>query len=142
MRQIVFRGRCFNSPTWVYGLPYIEGIDTNGEKWVSIRQPKENGGFTSYTVDPETIGQFTGLYDKNGKEIYEGDIIRSFDSTGLPIIHSIVWLESCAKFVAQLDSDSKYGRTCCDLDKDWIDEFCKEVIGNCWSNPELLKGGK
>jgi len=135
MRTIKFRGYDKGSGLWRYGLLLVDG-----EKYY-IAQIIQ-GKLVKWLVDPNSIGQFTGLKDKNGKEIYEGDIIRSFDSTGLAIIHSIVWLESCAKFVAQLDSDSKYGRTCCDLDKDWIDEFCKKVIGNRWDNPELLKGGE
>ena len=130
MREIRFRGKRTDTKEWVYGYLADGDMICN---WSKDR--------ISYEVIPHTVGQFTGLHDKNGKEIYEGDIIRSFDSEGEPIIHSVVWCGPCAKFSALLDSNSKYGRTYCDLDKDWIDKFCKEVFGNIYDNQEFLKGG-
>jgi hypothetical protein len=70
--------------------------------------------------------QFTGLLDKNGKEIYEGDIIRAFDSMGEAIKHEIKWRQDLCAFTAH---------------QKWIDESKFEVIGNIYENPELIALG-
>jgi uncharacterized phage protein (TIGR01671 family) len=134
MRTIKFRGKSKKTGEWIIGY-YLKnrGIDfvcpdefANGKTW------------EDYEVIPETVDQFTGLLDKNGKEIYEGDIIRSYDSENNPIIHSISWDNQKACYVATMPQSPLLGGS---IDKDWMDEFEKEVIGNVFDNPELLKGG-
>ena len=86
-----------------------------------------------------TVCQFTGIKDKNGKEIYDGDIIRSFDSNGNEIIHYIEWRETEARFVAVYDYINKWHiDLTCGLHQKWIDEYGKEIIGNIYDNPEIL----
>lgn len=81
------------------------------------------------------IGQFTGLYDKDGEELYEGDIIRSFDSDGNSILHHIEYRG--ASFVAILkDSFPLYGNI---MTQDWLKEFKKTIIGNIYDNKEYLE---
>lgn len=134
MREIKFRG-C-SCGEWYYGNLYIRKHEEFGDSAYII-------GYTetpsTTIVDINTIGQFTGLHDKNGKEIYEGDIIRSFDSKGGPIIHYIKYDDEEAGFVTILKGCKKgdfgYGRCY----QQWITECEKEVIGNIHDNFDLLK---
>ena len=131
MRTIKFRGRSGNS--WAYGNLHIVEHEEYGDSAYII------GSGSTTIVDINTIGQFTGLYDKNRKEIYEGDIIRSFDSKGDPIIHYLLYDNKEAGFVAILKGSAKgdfgYGRCY----QQCITGCEKEVIGNIYDDPELLK---
>lgn len=123
MREIKFRAK--HGKEWVYGDLHL----------LSRMPHIHPDSSTSLSIDMKTIGQYTGLKDKNGKEIYEGDIIRSFDSNGEAILHCIVWEE--ARFVALFKG--RYFSSKCSLKQDWLDEFDKEVIGNIYDNKGLLK---
>lgn len=89
-------------------------------------------------VIPETVGQFTGLLDKNGKEIYEGDIIGCHNPD---IKHLIFYNEKQGRFMAALNGDiENYFVGVCGFDDSrWTGS--KKVIGNVYDNPELLEGG-
>lgn len=128
-RTIKFRGKCLHSDEWCFGslVDYkdeemeIQGFDVFCEgfdKWNEI------------SVDPDTVGQFTGMYDCNGKEIYEGDILRtSISKNGIGFVR---WNIENASFVVQMKNSAQ-----------WYDLWRGyEVIGNIYDNPELLKGGK
>ena len=78
--------------------------------------------------------QFTGLLDKNGKEIYEGDIICSKASNGNPINHLIKFFIPESKFVGYYHLDESLGFS--SLSQKWIKEHKKEIVGNIYSNPE------
>ena len=133
-REIKFRGKTINGNEWIYGPTISQGtIKRKANKWfMEVAENKWKG------LQPNTLGQYTGLKDKNGKEIYEGDIIRSFDSNDDAILHYIVWEE--ARFVALYKGRNFSSK--CFLKQDWLDEFDKEVIGNIHDNPELLKYGR
>lgn len=88
-------------------------------------------------VDPATVGQYTGLKDEHGKEIYEGDVIRSPLSEDKTRPHRIFYHTGNAAFMGALVDRKElcYLR----LDQDWIYKFGKEVIGNIHDNPELIE---
>ena len=123
MRTIKFRAKGKSDGQWHYGSLLQIGDD------LSIATDTE-AVYEMYDVDPETIGQFIGLYDKDGKEIYEGDILY-FNG----IIVEIRFLRGVFSFLVNGDLDEELCGDC------RTDLFAK-VIGNVYENPELLKGGK
>ncbi len=87
---------------------------------------------TLYPINT-SIMQFTGLKDKNGKEIYEGDIVKDKPEEMKEIIYQIKWNEFCARF----DLWWKDGSSC--IKSDLVDSpTCYEVIGNIYENPEII----
>ncbi len=155
MREILFRGKRIDNGKWVQGY-YIETLRYNNLHWIW-------GGKEHIKIIPETVGQYTGLTDKNGKKIFEGDILRYF-----------VWGSyECFAVVrigeyGQDGSGDEYPaiKVCgvyaevkryCPLikeDGDCFPEYLKksslleigkdvfELVGNIYDNPELLKGGE
>ena len=142
MREIKFRGKCVADSKyagqWVYG-GYSEPPEDSKRNEGLITIYLGGSSTCKYHVIPNTFGQFTGLHDSIGREIYEGDIIRSFDSKGEPIIHHLLYDNEEAGFVAILKGSAKgdfgYGRCY----QQWITECEKEIIGNIYDDPELLK---
>ena len=125
MREILFRGKT-EQGEWVYGLLDCHYTRPN-EKYYHIHECETDD--TEYAVIPETIGQFTGLTDKNGKKIFEGDIIKIYWKDSVLTIGDIRYDENMCRFVVAEDFLYPYAF-------DNTTPF--EVIGNKWDNPELL----
>jgi len=132
-REIKFRGKDFQKGEWRYGTYYF------GVLYPTSFQGHYIG---DWQVDPETIGEYTGLKDKNGKEIYEGDILEK--SNGLPMtgspprykivgsVKKVIFHEGAFRLTTSLTS-KKYH-----LMSQYIRYYGFEVIGNIYENPELL----
>lgn len=116
MRTIKFRGKSKRNGEWFYGNLYDKDEDGNTHICTT-----SNG---CLNIDSETVGQFTGLIDNNGKEIYEGDIVKNEDSHGNTRINKVLFRNGC--FI---------------VDDDYVLFKLKniEVFGNIYDNPELLQ---
>jgi len=124
MREIKFRGKRVDNGQWVYGD--ITRIFPAG-KIIGIVDWEFR---IVHEVDPETVGQYTGLKDKNGIEIYEGDIIR-IEGFSEPM--TVYFKDGCFGWGKQ-----HYGKY--SFDPFGIEQL--EVIGNIFDNPELLPSKK
>jgi uncharacterized phage protein (TIGR01671 family) len=141
-RQIKFRGKLTNSDEWLHGGYYQA---STGENRI-ITVDETTGTITDWNVQPDTLGRFTGLLDKNGKEIYEGDIITAdrypFYSDGKPNYVAVVEWDDCgfgAWFELHKDSTARgisVGCPVMDFDSESASTF--EVIGNIHDNPSLI----
>lgn len=134
MREILFRGKN-ESGKWVEGY-YIRAVWYLDEQVTDCIFPIgttlyphcEHSGFES--IVPETVGQYTGLTDKNGTKIFEGDIVN-FKTTPYDFTKCIVeYRDYYAEYCAVDNKGFEYS----------MDKFCEyEVIGNIYDNPELLR---
>ncbi len=135
MREILFRGKN-KLGVWVYGIPILSSINTEKEKVIIVDEYADNLN-VEMCVTMDTIGQFTGLTDKNGVRIFEGDILEQESFFGYPIRHVVGWSEENALFTAKLMQDDFPTSR---IAQYWVSK--KAVIGNIHDNPELLKGGE
>ena len=129
MREILFRGKILGLTDWSYGYYAKSGenhfilLDTDNEDNYSI-------------VDPETVGQYTGLKDTDGRRIFEGDIVQWKDENFNNYTSVVEWCGEKWNYPA-FDL-AKHDYECNGLQ--YVHEDCIiEVIGNIHDNPELLE---
>ena len=142
MREILFRGKRLDGCSWIEGyyveqykaqMIYIPNVEVYGDEY--------------YHVIPETVGQYIGLTDKNGKKIFEGDIIQfgedeEYDwefNIGVVKFGEGTFDSGIYRYTGFFYEDKKGNidhNALYNWEEDW--EKCK-VIGNVWDNPELLK---
>ena len=148
MREILFRGKMDNGE-WVYGSFCTDALEQfNGLCGVDgfIRlYDKAKGKMQTYEVDRETVGQYTGLNDKNGKRIFEGDMIKPFDDE----IDKMVVEFHNGQFLLCLygergymteygwEEEGNYGCFEAEPLSSYGDDI--EIIGSIHDNPELLE---
>lgn len=138
MREILFRGKALSKHTltksengWVFGVPVPIKIDAYMTDRVEITKCHGYDELDYYEllseddeVDPKTVGQFTGMLDKNGKKIFEGDIVKVCGH-----LDYVIFENGCFSMARQAYN---YEFT-------YQDSATIEIIGNIHDNPELLE---
>lgn len=131
MREILFEGKRTDNNEWIRGnLVHTQKRDFDYYEIITL------DGSQSSTVKTKTVRQFTGLMDKNGKMIFEGDIITYIWNTFVGEVEGIsliAYNENEAKFVANCITNNYSLSTF-----EYVGQRA-EVVGNRWDNPELLQ---
>lgn len=166
MREILFRGKRTDNGEWVYGYvaeTTVSGASGSKIATVIYKKPRKPYDDDWWEIDPSTVGQYTGLTDKYGVKIFEGDIVKYYDNLVETDYTAVVKFgkyeqdgsdgeyepTECIGFYVEVDSyftwNYIYGWEPCSysLQRSLLEvaKSC-EVIGNIHDNPELLKGGK
>lgn len=153
MREILFKAKRIDNGEWVEGCLVIDHSRSNLFEY--RMQPVESGVLYAPPIDPETLCQLTGLTDKNGKRIWENDILMCHGNsedlakaalgefgvrdieTGSIVDEVVGWHYE----VIPTDAISRCEPFCYSmpLTKDYIDRCEMEVVGSIFDNPELAK---
>lgn len=166
-REILFRGKRVDNGEWIYGYYFYDnqnekGYITFGNNTYKIKlfgEGYNNYQVTAFEVIPETVGRYTGLTDKNGTKIFEGDILEcnnnpkdlvkvvfgEFDVIEVDTLHVIDTVIGWHYEVVPTDALSRCEpfNTSMPLTDFYIQYLCNmQIIGNIYDNPELLEASK
>ncbi len=142
-REILFRGKRTDNSEWVKGNHLYD--DVSGKHYIvpfgNITESTKVGQdgccyCVGFEVIPETVGQYTGLTDKNGTKIFEGDILEFTDDDGDKSLYSVEWDNEYSCWMT-LAIETKKKREPMDYWDLWKEHY--EVVGNIHDLPELLK---
>ncbi len=151
-REILFRGKRVNNGEWVEGYYSPVNIPITGNMGHFINV----GGYRAVEIDPDTVGQFTGLTDKNGAKIFEGDILAChnnpkdiykvvlgefnvIDTETFEIVENVVgWHTEVIPTADPLSAVEPFNLPM-PLNKFYLERSEMVVIGNIYDNPELLE---
>lgn len=141
-REILFRGKRLDNNEWLYGSHFTD----SGEDYIIPQNLLGINDYEEYQVDQNTVGQFTGLCDKNGVKIFENDIVRKRDLTfGLKFDGVVVYNTEIGCFRIHSENDGVTMRMGFEASDVYNDGQCTvpgkydyEVIGNIYDDPELL----
>lgn len=141
MREIIFRGKTADENEWIYGDIFHSG------EHPKITRIHDYINRVNYAVNPETVGEFTGLTDKNGVKIFEGDILSSdgypYTSDGSQnYFAEVVWFDNCPAFGLYIFKSPKSVVRGVAEGSEFIEDDLSdmEIVGNIHDNPELLGG--
>jgi uncharacterized phage protein (TIGR01671 family) len=123
MREIKFRGFNRKNNVWLYGF-YLQN---RGAHFIVPDEFADGKSWDDYEIDPATLGQYTGLKDRNGREIYEGDILHDHFCNN--------------RYVVLFDGGSFDVMSTLDKSGNYLSDVVGdiEIIGNIHDNPELMK---
>lgn len=147
MRDIKFRGKMILENEWIYGTllriphpPVCIGKEESDKYYIQFADPRYMPDWNmpykmvQGEIKAETIGQYTGLKDKNGKEIYEGDVVRlKFQKNSLDIFAKVEYSTTYVQYIVTGTKTILY-------ENEPLSDYEEiEVIGNIYDNPNLLK---
>lgn len=133
MREILFKAKRADNGEWVKGYLWIgnnHAYITPDNIGISYDEAEKRIKAFAYEIDKSTICQYTGLTDKNGEKIFEGDIVEISEENGY---FKLEWEEDTARWSMNNEAE----RFIVHFDNYWSYEV--EVIGNIFDNPELLE---
>lgn len=142
MREILFRGKRIDNGKWTYGYYFYDSFYnkayiTNGNYCMRTSKEKPNQRIiNAFEVNAKTVGQYTGMKDKNGTKIFEGDILILNDMDGSKGIQEVFWDGNNGKFAIAASGNRNYVE---DFELFERNEYFKwfTVIGNIYDSPEL-----
>lgn len=147
MRITKHRGKREDNGEWVYGAFYPikdEDVSFIINNCKSIDFDDDDTTFNGHKVHKKSVGQFTGLHDKNGKEVFEGDVLQLKKLDGSVLLYKIFSVKGGFAFNAHQDDFHKpqsqiyfYESTSDMQNSGFISTL--EIIGNIFENPELVK---